>query len=183
MQTLIRSKQQTFPRSELVVWMHCKYEWYFVVYIDFPKMERNGGRIMKFREDTTLLVSQDLLSNFGFSRGSSARQEGNADMQTEEEVRSHLSGFRQQGLSLQFSMYLHIFVASLSVSQMWSELLTGALPFPTILIRTQETSYCPSGHYTRVSGLSSKAVNLFMSVTSQDSVFLFENRSEPKLDA
>ena len=26
-----------------------------MVYIDFPKMERNGGRIMKFREDTTLL--------------------------------------------------------------------------------------------------------------------------------
>lgn len=176
MQTLIRSKQQTFPRSELVVWMHCKYEWYFVVYIDFPKMERNGGRIMKFREDTTLLVSQDLLSNFGFSRGSSARQERNADMQTEEEVRSRLSAcccFRQQGLSVQFSMYLHILVVSLSVSQMWSKLLTGALPFPTILIRTQETSYCPSGHYTRVSGLSSKAVNLFRSVTSQDSVFLF----------
>lgn len=34
-----------------------------MVYVDFPKMERNGGRIMKFREGTALLVFWNLLLN------------------------------------------------------------------------------------------------------------------------
>lgn len=54
---LLRSKWQAFSRRKLALCVCCKYEWYFVVYIDFPKIERTRGRIINFRADTTLLVS------------------------------------------------------------------------------------------------------------------------------
>lgn len=57
MQMLTRRKQQTFSRNELVVQMYCKYEWYFVSNIDFLKKERNQGRsVLKFKDDNYFLV-------------------------------------------------------------------------------------------------------------------------------
>lgn len=45
-----RSTEWTFARRALVGWTCCKCEWDFVGYINFPKMERNWARVLKFKE-------------------------------------------------------------------------------------------------------------------------------------